>query len=225
MVNFKVTCSSFPKPFNGCEAWVRCMNNIKGGFLMTRNQIEYVKTRNQAFKDRMDIENANRVWAETNRHNMEMESEQMRSNVARESTNALQTAINQGNLSELERSHRAQEDLSRRSIEANTALGYANLAEQSVHNRSQEAIGRANAEVGYINAQTNMQNADTSEYRAINEVNQFLTSKKYTDQQRRESEARTEYYKAQTGTSIPARAVGDIINALDTVGRLALLFQ
>lgn len=156
---------------------------------MTRNQIEWWNTQEQMrankAKERETRMNNKRVAAETANHNKAVELETNRANLARESLQAEQNAINFQNYKETARHQKAMEDETNRANLAREAETHsynsaymqewakqainqlaetnrANVAretETSRYNRSQEQFATWNANV-------NQQNADTRSYEA-----------------------------------------------------------
>lgn len=102
---------------------------------MTHNQIEWQK--------HLESKRSNlAVETETNRHNVVTENETKRHNVADEGIRSEANAINRQHFersdAEVARSNRAKENIQ-----------YANLYESARHNRSTEALGFGNLDLGY----------------------------------------------------------------------------
>lgn len=197
---------------------------------MTRNQIEYIKTRNQRFKDQMDLENVRRNIAETNRHNIAQESETTRHNMAGEGSVALQTAINARNAAEIARSNRMRESQTGQQINETIRSNLAREGEIRRSNRAQETIGIMNAQTGVQNAATNMRNADTRSYEAGLSANKFLVDQQLAEVEKQkrkqeiaESQSRQKYYDTQSSTGVTSRALSDTARALGDIMKIASL--
>lgn len=231
MVKFKSHHTSLPRAMTNLALGVRYgMENImKGGHInMTRNQIEYLKVRGDREKNKLDNLMARKNLEETNRANLVREAETERSNRARESTNALQVAINSQALTETQRANLARESETNRANLANESIARSNAGTNALNARTNQY----NAEIAAINAATNQQLADTKDYLASMQASRNASSissdaqqRKLQQQQINESEARQKYYETQSGMSAPAGAVRDVFQTLKTAGELVLLFQ
>nr|AVX53528.1 putative ORF1 [Marmot picobirnavirus] len=230
-VIYKVNHSSFPQTSHfGFRREESCGKHLmKGGHqYMTRNQIDYLRTRNQAVKDQLDAEIARKTLSETNRANLARELETERSNKAKETTNALQTAINAAQSQEQIRANQAREAETHRANLVNEGIGRQNASSNAIN----ASTRIREAQIAAINAQTNRQNADTNLYQAdiantrnLSQLQVNDANKRLQQQNAKESEAREAYYRSQVSGLVPSTIAKNVTDSLRKAAELVLLFK
>lgn len=143
---------------------------MKGGFIMTANQINYQRHLEESRHNRVSEAEAQRAaiaaLQETRRHSQASVGETYRHNLAWESDQATKNAINQNHfalsLAEQQRASMAQEAVGW----YNASTNRINANTQIAHVGNQYQVGYMNAQTGYTNAQTAKRQAGTSQYQA-----------------------------------------------------------
>lgn len=240
MVNFKVAYVSFPR----AKFWLRVVRydvrktSQKGGHYMTRNQIEYMKVRNQERKDRQDSSARLSELQESKRHNYVTETELNRANLAKEGEESRRTALTAANLQESIRANKARESQNYLVINETNRANLAREREANRSNLAQEAIAAHNASINernaaanIMNANTNAANADTNAYNATVNANKMLLEDQQRQaqigliqQQTATSKAQESLYNIQADLAVPGKTLSDVAQALKLSMDVATLF-